>query len=162
MNALEVGDKIPDFAIKDYEGIELESDDLTGNPFVLYFYPKDETPGCTKEACSFRDSMERFEGMGTTVIGVSPDSASSHANFIGKHNLNFTLLCDEDMALATLFGAIQEKNEGDKSKPSIVRSTFLINSEGVIQWLERPVSVEGHAERVLNAIEELTNDSRRR
>ena len=148
-NIADVGEEIPYFSIKDYEGIELESEDLIGSPFILYFYPKDDTPGCTKEACAFRDSMDMFDDAEVTVIGVSPDSAESHAKFIEKHKLNFTLLCDEDMSLAKKFGAVQEKGSG------ILRSTFLIDSAGIIRWLERPVNVEGHAERVIEAIKDL-------
>lgn len=145
----EVGDKIPDFSIRDYEGIELESEDLIGSPFILYFYPKDDTPGCTKEACAFRDAIDIFDNCDTTVIGVSPDSADSHAKFIKKHNLNFTLLCDEDMALARKFGAVKDQGAG------ILRSTFIIDSAGKIRWIERPVDVEGHADRVIKALQSL-------
>lgn len=149
LTTLEIGDKIPNFAIKDYEGIELESEDLIGSPFVLYFYPKDDTPGCTKEACSFRDNMDQFDDLGTTVIGVSADSAGSHAKFIQKHDLNFTLLCDENMELAKKFGAIKETGHG------ILRSTFVVDAAGVIHWIEQPVSIDGHAERVLAAVKEI-------
>lgn len=145
----EVGDKIPDFVVCDYEGIELESEDLIGSPFVLYFYPKDDTPGCTKEACAFRDAMDIFDDCETTVIGVSPDSAEAHTKFIQKHKLNFTLLCDEDLSMARKFGAIQENGTG------ILRSTFIIDARGIIRWIERPVSVEGHAERVITALKQL-------
>lgn len=149
----DIGDKIPAFAIKDYEGIELESEDLIGSPFVLYFYPKDDTPGCTQEACSFRDSMDMFDDLETTVIGVSPDNAASHAKFIQKHGLNFTLLCDENMAMAKKFGAIKEKDVDGQKTTGVLRSTFVIDSAGYIRWLERPVNVEGHADRVLKAVE---------
>ncbi|MEI8365230.1 MAG: peroxiredoxin [Parachlamydiaceae bacterium] len=145
----EVGDRIPDFAIKDYEGIELESDDLIGSPFILYFYPKDDTPGCTKEACSLRDAMDIFDDYETAVIGVSPDNAASHAKFIEKHHLNFTLLCDENLAMAKKFGAIQENGS------SILRTTFIIDSQGIIRWIERPVNVEGHSERIINALQSI-------
>jgi len=151
----DVGDRIPAFATKDYEGIELESEDLIGSPFVLYFYPKDDTPGCTLEACSFRDSMDMFDDLETTVIGVSPDDAASHAKFIQKHGLNFTLLCDEKMSLAKKFGAVREKDVDGKKTLGILRSTFVIDSAGIIRWLERPVNVEGHSERVLKAVERL-------
>lgn len=154
-NNIQIGDKIPIFSIKDYSGIELESDDLIGSPFVLYFYPKDDTPGCTLQACAFRDNMEIFDDLETMVIGVSPDSADSHHRFIQKHQLNFTLLCDEQMELAHKFGAIQEKdNEGQKST-SILRSTFVIDAGGIVRWMEKPVAVEGHSKRVLSAVKEL-------
>lgn len=154
-DTLKIGDKIPHFSVKDYEGIELESDDLIGSPFVLYFYPKDDTPGCTTEACSFRDSMDLFDDLETTVIGVSPDNADSHHKFIKKHSLNFTLLCDETMDLAHKFGATQEKMMGDKKMTGITRSTFVIDAAGIIRWIEKPVSVEGHSKRVLAAVEKI-------
>lgn len=149
--SVKIGDEIPAFSVKDYDGIEIESDDLIGSPFVLYFYPKDDTPGCTLEACSFRDSMDIFDDLETTVIGVSADSAESHHNFIKKHNLNFTLLCDENLELAQKFGAIQEN--GDKK--GILRSTFVIDAAGIIRWIEKPVTVDGHAQRVLEAVKKI-------
>lgn len=152
---MNIGDKIPSFTTIDHEGMEIETEDLIGSPFVIYFYPKDDTPGCTKEACSFRDNMERLDELDTLVIGVSPDSASSHNKFIEKHNLNFTLICDEKMDLARKFGAIQETEPNGKKSISIVRSTFVVDSAGIIRWIEKPVKVEGHIERVLKAVEEV-------
>ena len=153
--APEIGDKIPTFTAEDYEEIELESEDLIGSPFVLYFYPKDDTPGCTTEACSFRDSMDMFDDLETTVIGVSPDNAESHAKFIEKHHLNFTLLCDENLTLAKKFGAVQEKDVGGKKVQGVQRSTFVVDPAGMIYWMESPVNVEGHAERVLKAVQQM-------
>lgn len=153
--ALKVGDKIPSFTIHDHEGMEIETDDLIGSPFVLYFYPKDDTPGCTKEACSFRDNMERLDELDTLVIGVSGDNAESHNKFIDKNDLNFTLLCDEDLALAHKFGATQEYNADGKKKTGIQRATFVVDSTGVIRWIEQPVSVEGHTDRVIKAVEQV-------
>lgn len=149
---INVGDKIPAFATIDHEGIEIESEDLLGSPFVLYFYPKDDTPGCTKEACSFRDAMEEFENLDTTVIGVSPDGAEAHNRFREKYGLNFTLLCDENFGLARKFDVLQEKEvQGEKTK-GVMRTTFVVDSSGTIRWIERPVSVEGHTERVIDAL----------
>lgn len=148
-----IGDKIPSFSLKDQEGMAVDSEDLMGSPFILYFYPQDDTPGCTKEACSFRDNMEMLDELDTLVIGISPDSPSSHAKFIKKYDLNFTLLSDEKMELAHQFGAVQERETAGSKTWSILRSTFVIDSSGVIRWIERPVSVEGHAERVLKAIQ---------
>jgi len=152
---IKIGDRIPKFSIKDYEGIELDSEDLIGAPVVLYFYPKDDTPGCTSEACSFRDSLDMFDELETIVLGVSPDDAKSHIQFIKKHDLNFTLLCDEKLELATKFGAIQEREKEGMKIPSVLRSTFLIDPQGIVRWMEKPVSVEGHAERVLLAVKQL-------
>jgi len=147
-----IGDKIPFFSLKDQHGEEVTSDDLIGSPFVLYFYPKDDTPGCTKEACSFRDKMEDLDQIDALVIGVSPDDPSSHANFIKKYGLNFTLLSDERLELARHFDAIQEKELEGKKSLSILRSTFIIDSSGTIVWKEQPVAVDGHTERVLEAL----------
>jgi len=154
-NELKINDQIPAFTIKDYDGMEIESDDLTGSPFVLYFYPKDDTPGCTTQACSFRANMDQFDDIETTVIGVSPDSAESHHKFMQKHKLNFTLLCDENMDLAKKFGAVQEKVVGDSKTIGVLRSTFVIDAEGIIRWIEKPVTVEGHSLRVLEAVKEI-------
>ena len=148
---LNVGDKMPSFSLKDHEGLDVNSEDLLGEPFVLYFYPKDDTPGCTKEACSFRDNMEHLDEFDALVIGVSPDGAASHAKFIEKYDLNFPLLCDEKLELARKFGVVQEKEQNGKKSTGVVRSTFIIDASGIIRWMEKPVSVEGHAERVLQA-----------
>lgn len=148
MANIKISDKIPSFHIHDHEGMEIEAEDLIGSPFVLYFYPKDDTPGCTKEACSFRDQNHTLDELGVLVIGVSPDNAISHNKFIEKHNLNFTLLCDEDMSLAHKFNAVN-------ANKAIIRSTFVVDADGIIRWIEQPVNVEGHAERVLQAVQQM-------
>lgn len=145
--ALKIGDAIPDFKVKDFEGETVTQEDLLGSPFVLYFYPKDETSHCTKEACDFRDTMEGFDDLDILIVGVSPDNAESHKKFVAKHELNFPLLCDEKKEMARAFGAAKEDG-------SIIRSTFLCDEDGIIQWIEQPVSVDGHVERVLEAVEE--------
>lgn len=142
---INVGDAIPDFSAKDEEGNELASEDLFGTPTVLYFYPKDDTPGCTKEACSFRDNIERLAQNDVIVIGISPDSAASHQKFIQKHSLNFNLIPDESLNLCKKFDVL--KPEG-----GIIRTTFLVDRDGIVQWIERPVNVEGHVERVIDAL----------
>jgi len=152
---INVGDQIPSFSSHDFEGLELSSDDLYGSPFVIYFYPKDDTPHCTLEACSFRDNMARLDELDTLVIGVSPDNADSHHEFSKKFNLNYTLLCDEKLELAKKFDAVQEKEIEGKKKQVLLRSTFIVNSNGVICWIERPVSVEGHVDRVIKAVKEI-------
>lgn len=145
---INVGDEIPSFIIKDYEGFELHSEDLFGSPYVLYFYPKDGSKGCTTQACSFRDNMETFDGLDTLVIGVSPDSSKSHEDFIESHKLNFTLLCDDNKELARKFDVIRDND-------AIERTTFVIDPQGIIQWIERPVNIEGHSQRVINAVKEM-------
>lgn len=148
---IKVGDSIPSFAIKDCEGNELTDQDLIGIPVVIYFYPKDDTPGCTKEACSFRDHMGTLDALDVMVIGVSPDSPDSHQKFETKYQLNFTLLPDEKFELSQKFGAVKETN----GHLSIERTTFIINPEGKIQWMEQPVKVENHVERIIEALHSL-------
>lgn len=146
-NSLKIGDEIPDFKVKDFQGETVTRDDLIGSPFVLYFYPKDETSTCTKEACDFRDTMEGFDDLDILVVGVSPDSTESHKKFIDKNELNFPLLCDEKKEMARAFGVLN--NDG-----SLIRTTFLCDDEGIIQWIEQPVEVEGHVDRILQAVED--------
>lgn len=148
--ALKIGDKIPSFSLKDQEGDFVNSNDLLGSPFIVYFYPKDDTPGCTKEACSFRDHMDHMDDLDVIILGISPDNPDSHKKFADKYDLNFTLLCDEKMDVAKKFGAVKPTNDG------ILRSTFLVDGEGIIRWIEQPVSVDGHTERVLEAINDLS------
>lgn len=156
---INVGDGIPSFFIKDNEGYELTEEDLLGSPFVLYFYPKDNTPGCTLEACSFRDNMEQFDLHDILVIGVSPDGADSHNSFAQKHGINFTLLSDENLDLCRKFDVLREKIIDGKSILTVERTTFVVDSDGVIVWIERPVNVDGHVERVLEAIKsQVEND----
>lgn len=152
---IHVGDPIPSFTVIDHEGLELTSDDLIGSPFVLYFYPKDDTPGCTKEACSFRDNMPKFDELHTLVLGISPDNAESHNSFIHKHNLNFTLLTDENKTISKKFGLIQEKEFEGKKVEVVLRSTFVVDASGIVRWMESPVNVEGHTERVIEAVKSL-------
>lgn len=147
---INVGDGIPQFAAKDQEGFEITTEDLFGSPVVLYFYPKDDTPGCTKEACSFRDNMSRLEKFDVVVIGVSPDSEQSHKQFVEKHALNFSLLQDPDKTVCKKFDVLREDGNG---KIFLERTTFFIDRDGIVQWLERPVNVEGHVDRVIAAIE---------
>lgn len=149
-NEIKVGDKIPDFSAKSFDGVFIEPEDLLGDPFVLYFYPKDDTPGCTSEACSFRDNMKTFDDMNVKVLGISPDNPKSHAQFIQKYDLNFFLLCDEKMEVARKFGVVQMG-----PKKGIIRSTFVVDSEGIVQWIEKPVQVENHTERVLEEVKRL-------
>lgn len=145
-----IGDPLPTFRITDNDGYELTNNDLSGSPVVLYFYPKDDTPGCTAEACSYRDNMEMFDNLDTLVIGISPDNASSHEKFTTKHELNYTLLSDENQILSRAFDVIRDGNKFE-------RTTFVIDSNGIIQWIERPVNITGHVERVIHAIQNLAD-----
>lgn len=149
---LKVGAEIPEFKAKDMNGNPITKDDLLGAPFIVYFYPKDDTPGCTKEACEFRDLMEGFDDMNVAVVGVSPDTPNSHQKFIDKYELNFPLISDEKWELAQKFGVTKNNPSGGNS---IVRTTFLCNDTGEVLWVESPVQVEGHAQRVINAIQDI-------
>jgi len=152
---LNIGDKMPSFKAKDHTGHVFLSDDLLGGPVVIYFYPKDNTPGCTKEACSFRDHIDHFDELDAILIGISPDSSESHDQFIEKNVLNFTLLSDESLEVSRKFDVIREKRQVEKEVQSFERTTFVIDAIGTIRWIERPVQVDGHTERVLNALNEI-------
>ena len=149
---LKEGDNAPDFTAKNQDGETVKLSDLRGTRVVLYFYPKDDTPGCTKEACSLRDSFDVFEEKGIKVFGVSNDDEKSHRKFISKYNLPFDLLADTDKNLVETYGVYGEKNMYGKKVMGIERSTFVIDGEGrlVKEW--RRVKVPGHAEAVLEYV----------
>jgi peroxiredoxin Q/BCP len=150
---LKVGDKAPDFTLKSDSGKKVSLSQFIGKKeVVLYFYPKDNTPGCTKEACSFRDSLSAFSNKNTEVLGVSPDSVKSHQNFIQKQNLNFTLLSDPDHEVAEAYGAWGEKSLYGKKYMGILRTTFIIGKDGKIKRVFEKVKPEGHAEEILNTL----------
>lgn len=142
--ALAEGDRAPSFELPDQAGGTLSSEELSGHPYVLYFYPKDDTPGCTTQACGFRDSFADFEGAGVRVLGVSPDSVASHQKFVGKYGLPFTLLSDSERSLASAYGVWALKKLYGRESMGIVRSTFLIDADGVIRKVWRGVRVNGH------------------
>ncbi len=126
--------------------------DFTGQKVVLYFYPRDNTPGCTTEACDFRDNIERVKSAGAVVLGVSPDSLKSHRGFKDKHGLTFPLLSDSDRAVAAAYGAYGEKKMYGKVSMGIIRSTVIIDEKGLIQKIWRSVKVKGHVQEVLEAL----------
>lgn len=148
------GESVPEFSLPNQNGKDVKISDFRGKWVVLYFYPKDDTPGCTKEACSFRDASRKFKDAGAVILGVSLDDAESHKKFIGKFNLNFPLLCDEDAKVSRLFGVYKKKSMFSKSYWGIERSTFVINPEGKIRKIFRKVSVDGHSDEVLKVITE--------
>lgn len=152
---LEEGSKAPAFTLTADDGTKVKLADYKGKPVVLYFYPKDDTPGCTREACAFRDRQAELQKLGAVVLGVSPDDTASHAKFKQKYQLNFPLLADPDHQVAEKFGAWREKNMYGKKTYGIVRSTFLIGPDGVIQKVWKNVKVDGHDEAVLSALKEL-------
>lgn len=151
MSALQVGDVAPDFTAVTDSGATVSLGDYRGKRVVLYFYPKDDTPGCTTQACGFRDNYPVIEEKNAVVLGVSPDSAKSHQKFKTKFDLPFTLLVDEDHAIAEAYGAWAEKSMYGKKYMGIERSTFLIDAKGVLRQEWRKVKVDGHAEEVLAA-----------
>jgi peroxiredoxin Q/BCP len=147
---LKEGDAFPAFSLQDQNGNVVTNADLKGQKTVVYFYPKDDTPGCTVEACEFRDMAPTFAG--ARVIGVSPDSPKSHTKFIGKFNLNFTLLADIDHELAQACGVWVEKSMYGKKYMGVERSTYLLDESGKIQRIWRKVKPEGHAQEVVSAL----------
>lgn len=142
------GDPAPRFELLDQDGKKVSSKSLRGETYVLFFYPKDNTPGCTTEACGFRDSLPEFEEVGARVIGVSPDSVASHLGFARKHELPFTLLSDPGQVLATAYGVWALKKNYGREYMGIVRSTFLVDGAGVIRKAWRGVRVNGHVAEV--------------
>ena len=146
------GAKAPDFSLKATDGSTISLNDVLGKPVVLYFYPKDDTPGCTIEACAFRDRSSELQELGVTVLGVSPDDVDSHVAFTQKFDLNFPLLADTDHSLAEAYGAWREKTRNGKTSMGVHRSTFLINSDGKIAKAWTTVNVEGHDQEVLDAV----------
>lgn len=152
---LEEGAKIPAFTLVDDCGTKVKSSQWAGSPLVIYFYPKDDTPGCTKQACAFRDSAEALRALGATVVGISCDSVESHAKFRDKYSLNFPLLVDANHEVAEKFGAWREKNMYGKKSMGIQRSTFLVDSKGKVAKVWKRVQVDGHDAQVLQALESL-------
>src|SRR5947199_7086266 len=152
---LREGDKAPDFTVQDGEGKTVKLKDLRGQKVVLYFYPKDDTPGCTKEACAFRDRSADLKGKGAVVLGVSPDDVTSHGRFRDKYSLNFPLLADTGHRVAETYGAWREKNLYGKTSMGIQRSTFLIDRDGKVRKAWKEVNVDGHDEQVLAALSSL-------
>lgn len=149
------GKKAPDFNLESSTGGRVRLKDLRGKNVVVYFYPKDDTPGCTREACAFRDTQAALKKQGAVVLGVSGDSIASHDKFKTKYKLNFPLLSDPDKAVAKKFGAWGEKVLYGKKTIGMIRSTFVIDGEGVVRKVFPRVRVDGHAEQVLAALAEL-------
>jgi thioredoxin-dependent peroxiredoxin len=143
------GDRAPSFSLVDDAGKTVDSRSLAGKRYVLYFYPKDDTPGCTKEACAFRDNLPAFGKLGVPVFGLSADDGKSHAKFVRKYALTFPLLSDPDHALLDAYGAWVEKNMYGRTYFGVQRSTFVIGADGRIEQSWPKVSVDGHAEAVL-------------
>ena len=146
---LKEGDKIPAFSVIDQDGKAFTSEDLTGQRTVLYFYPKDSTPGCTAEACNLGDNIEALTAAGYRVIGVSKDSDASHRKFIEKYQLPFTLLSDKSTEMLQAFGAWGEKKMCGKTCTGTLRKTFIINAEGIVERIIEKVDTKNHSAQIL-------------
>lgn len=146
---IQIGTKIPEILGKDQNGNFLKASDFVGKKIVLYFYPKDQTPGCIAEACSFRDNLSVLQDAGYCVIGVSKDSIKSHLNFITKQNLNFPLISDSDMTLINYFGVWGEKKMCGKVSLGVLRTTFVIDEYGVVKHIIEKVNTKEAAQQVL-------------
>ncbi len=149
---VETGQPAPDFTLPDQNGVMVTLSSLKGKPVVLYFYPRDDTPGCTREACAFRDARADYEKAGARVLGVSPDTSASHEKFARKFELPFTLLADTEKKVCESYGVWQEKTLYGKKSMGVVRSTFVIDRDGVVRKVFPRVKVDGHADAVLKAL----------
>ncbi|HEX7377892.1 MAG TPA: thioredoxin-dependent thiol peroxidase [Pirellulales bacterium] len=149
------GQPAPDFTLPAADGKKIKLKDQRGSPVVLYFYPRDDTPGCTREACAFRDRQPELRKLGAKVFGLSTDDVASHLKFRDKYELSFPLLADVDHKVAEKYGAWREKNMYGKKSWGVQRSTFLIDAAGVVRKVFKRVSVDGHDEQVLAALEEM-------
>jgi peroxiredoxin Q/BCP len=147
---LKIGDRMPDFDVVDQDGMKVSSKDLIGKKTVVYFYPKDNTSGCTAEACSIRDNYETLIAKGYNVVGVSKDSVVSHKKFIEKYQLPFTLLSDTSTQMLQAFGAWGEKKMYGKTVLGTIRRTFLFDEDGILERIIEKVDTKNHAEQILN------------
>ena len=152
---LEKGDKAPDFELTDHDNVVVSLSTLSGKPFILYFYPKDDTPGCTREACDFRDNFNRVVSLGVEVFGVSPDGIERHMKFAEKYELPFKLLADPSHKTLMDYGAWGVKKRFGKEFEGVIRSTFIIDQNGKVYKSWKNVRVDGHVEKVLTQVEKL-------
>ncbi len=151
--SLQPGDPAPDFSLPDAEGRLVRLADLKGQRVVLYFYPRDNTPGCTQEACGFRDIYPALQGNAVVVLGISTDDAKSHGKFAAKHNLPFPLLCDTDAAVATAYGSYGLKKFMGKEFMGVFRQTFVIGPDGTVEKIYRKVKPAEHPAQILEDLE---------
>ncbi|MEM9063476.1 MAG: peroxiredoxin [Pseudomonadota bacterium] len=155
MSLPEIGKPLPDFSLPADGGRTIALSDLKGKAVVLYLYPRDDTPGCTKEAIAFTEQLDEFDAAGAVVLGLSKDTVAKHDKFVAKHDLKVTLLSDEDGSVIEKLGSWVEKKMYGKTSMGIERSTFLIDREGVLREVWRKVKVPGHADAVLEAVRAL-------
>jgi peroxiredoxin Q/BCP len=151
---LTVKDKVPDISLEDQDGKEVSLKDFKGKTVVLYFYPRADTPGCTKEACAFRDTYKLIQKTGAVILGASPDTPKAQKKFQEKYHLPFALLADADKRLCNAFGVIQEKNMYGKKVMGVARTTFIIGPDGKIEHVFEKVKPEGHSEEVLEYLKQ--------
>ena len=154
MTNLKEGQKAPDFELKDTDGNKVRLSDFKSKKVVLYFYPKDDTSGCTKQACDFRDNIEDIKKLNAVILGVSPDNEGSHKKFTDKYGLNFMLLCDTDISVSKKYGAYGEKELMGRKYMGIIRSTFIIDEEGDIKKVFYKVNPEKSIGEVLKVLKE--------
>jgi len=152
MGLLKAGDKAPDFTAKNQDGKEIKLSDFAGKKVILYFYPKDDTPGCTAEACNLRDNYSDLTGRGFTVIGVSPDDEKSHTKFVAKYNLQFNLIADTAKTILKEYGAWGKKNMYGKEYEGVLRTTYVINEKGVIEKVIDKVNTGDHSKQILTEL----------
>ncbi len=157
-STLEIGNSAPPFSLPDQDGTEVSLADFSGNWVVLYFYPRDDTPGCTTEACEFTEGIESFRSLDATVLGCSPDSPERHRKFIEKYNLELRLLSDPDHGVMERYGAWGEKNMYGKVTVGVIRSTVIIDPEGQIAHRWKRVKAKGHAAKVAEVLEKLQQE----
>jgi len=153
MGKLDTGDAAPDFTLPDQDGREVSLQDFAGKQVVVYFYPRDDTPGCTKEACQFNDNLAAFDKAKVPILGISADPAEKHRKFREKYDLKITLLTDADHAVGEAFGAWGEKTMYGKKAIGVIRSTFLISADGTIARAWYHVKADGHAAKVLEEVQ---------
>lgn len=151
---LEVGKKAPDFALPDQDGNKVSLKDFAGKKVVLYFYPKDNTSGCTKEACNFRDDFPKFKKSSAVILGISPDSVNSHKKFAEKYNLPFILLSDEDKKVLEKYNVWKEKSMYGRRYMGVERTTYIIDENGKIKKIFNKVKVDGHNQEVMDALKD--------
>lgn len=154
---LPVGKKAPSFSAEIGDRKKISLSEFNGKWVVLYFYPKDDTPGCTKEACNFRDNLDQITNTGAVVIGVSPDGVKSHEKFKEKYDLNFHLLSDTDKKICEKYAVYAEKNMYGKKVMGVIRTTYIISPDGMIAYVFPKVKVDGHVEEVINILKQLKN-----
>ena len=155
---LQIGQKAPEIRLKNQDSIEVNLIEYAGQWVIVYFYPKDNTPGCTQESCDFNHNHEFFRGIDTTILGISPDSPETHTEFIFKYSFRFSLLCDEDKSVLKAYDAWGLKKLYGKEYEGVIRSTFIIDPSGTIRAIYKNLRVKGHVDRVIEELQKLQQE----